>query len=142
GAGLGDGGGSARRGVFERPTLQTLQVLEAAAGQAQERPAGRAAALHYLGTGALPRRGERRINRAASSRWPLPGTRPPRAERRHPLQFPQLSVLIELAANEGRPDEVLGWYDQRSVGRFFGINDDMVADAVAQTYPKRAAQIW
>jgi len=57
----------------------------------------------------------------------------PQAERRHPLQFPQLSVLIELAATEGRPDEVLGWYDQRSVGRFFGINDDMVADAVAQT---------
>lgn len=65
-----------------------------------------------------------------------------RSERRHPLQFPQLGLLIALAIDEGRPDDVLRWYDQRSPSRPSGINDDMVADAVAQAYPERAATIW
>jgi uncharacterized Zn finger protein len=127
---------------FERPTVQTLQVLEAAAEQAQVRPAVRAAALHYLATGELPRREERRVTGMPIPAWPLPETGLPRAERRYPLPFPQLSVLIELAASEGRPDEVLRWYDRRAAGRLSGINDDLVADAVAQAYPDRAAQIW
>jgi uncharacterized Zn finger protein len=37
---------------------------------------------------------------------------------------------------------VLRWYDRRVPGRLSGINDDMVADAVVQGYPDRAAQIW
>jgi len=127
---------------FERPTVQTLQVLEAAADEAQVRPAVRAAALHYLATGELPRREERRVNGTAIPAWPLPESGLPRAERRYPMQFPQLSVLIELAASEGRPDEVLRWYDRRGPGRLSGINDDLVADAVVQAYPDRAAQIW
>jgi len=127
---------------FDRPTLQTLQALEEAAGQAQVRPAVRAAALHYLATGELPRREERIVNGTAIPAWPLPDTGLPPTERRYPLQFPQLGLLIELAASEGRPAEVLRWYDRRSPGRLSGINDDMVADAVAQDYPERAAQIW
>lgn len=127
---------------FERPTLQALQALEAAAEQAQVRSAVRAAALHYLASGELPRREERRVDGTAIPAWPLPGTGLPRAERRYPLQFPQLGLLIELAASAGRPDEVLRWYDRRAAGRLFGINDDMVADAVVQAYPERAAQIW
>jgi uncharacterized Zn finger protein len=117
-------------------------VLEAAAEQAQVRPAVRAAALHYLATGELPRREERNINGTAIPAWPLPNTGLPQTERRYPLQFPQLGLLIELAASEGRPAEVLRWYDRRSPGRLFHINDDMVADAVVQDYPERAAQIW
>jgi uncharacterized Zn finger protein len=127
---------------FERPTLQTLQVLEAAAEQAQVRPAVRAAALHYVATGELPRRQERSINGTAIPAWPLPDTGLPRAERRYPMQFPQLGLLIELAASEGRPDEVLRWYDRRSPSRLSGINDDLVADAVVKAYPERAAAIW
>src|SRR5262249_19038451 len=127
---------------FERPTLQTLQVLEQVAEQAQARPAVRAAAVHHLATGELPRREERRVNGTVIPAWPLPESGLPRAERRYPLQFPQLSVLIELAAREGRPDEVLRWYDRRVPGRLSGINDDLVADAVVQDYPDRAAQIW
>jgi len=127
---------------FERPALQTLQVLEAAAEQAQVRPVVRAAARHYLATGELPRREEPRINGTAIPAWPLPDTGLPRAERRYPMAFPQLSVLIELAASEGQPDEVLRWYDRRGPGRVSGINDDMVADAVVREYPERAMQIW
>ncbi len=31
--------------------------------------------------------------------------------------FPLLNILIELAADEQRPDEVLRWYDKRSAKR-------------------------
>jgi uncharacterized Zn finger protein len=127
---------------FDRPTLRTLQTLEQAAEQAQVRPAVRAAALHYLATGELPRGEECSANGTVIPTWPLPESGLPRVERRYPLQFPQLGLLIELAASEGRPAEVLRWYDRRSPGRLSGINDDMVADAVAQDYPERAAQIW
>ncbi len=127
---------------FERPTLQTLRVLEAAADEAQVRLPVRAAALHYLATGELPRHEERSVNGTAIPAWPLPDTGLPQMERRYPPQFPQLSVLIELAASEGRPDEVLRWYDRRSPSRLSGINDDLVADAVVQAYPERAAAIW
>lgn len=127
---------------FDRPTMQSFRMLEEVAGQAQAQPAVRDAALHYLETGALPQRQERVVGERAIPAWPLPDTGLPHAERRYPLQFPQLGLLIELAASEGRPNEVLRWYDQRSTGRFFGINDDMVADAVVQTHPARAAAIW
>ncbi|HEY3230523.1 MAG TPA: SWIM zinc finger family protein [Roseiflexaceae bacterium] len=127
---------------FDRPTLQMLQTLEQAAEQAQVRPAVRAAALHYLATGEMPRREEHIVDGTVIPAWPLPDTGLPRAEQRYPLQFPQLGLLIELAASEGRPAEVLRWYDRRSPGRLFHINDDMVADTVAQDYPDRAAQIW
>jgi uncharacterized Zn finger protein len=62
--------------------------------------------------------------------------------RRHLLPFPQVSLLIELAISEGRPDEVLRWYDRRGTVRFAQINADAVADAVVRAYPERAAAIW
>jgi len=127
---------------FDRPTLQSFRVLEEAAGQAQMQPAVRDAALHYLETGTLPQPEERVVGQRTIPAWPLPDSGLPQTERRYPLQFPQLGLLIELAVSEGRPNEVLRWYDQRPVGRFFSINDDMVADAVVKTHPARAAAIW
>jgi uncharacterized Zn finger protein len=127
---------------FDRPTMQAFRVLEEAAGQAQAQPAVRAAALHYLETGALPQPKERVVGEHTIPAWPLPDSGLPQPERHYPPQFPQLGLLIELAASEGRPNDVLRWYDQRSAGRAFGINDDMVADAVVQSHPTRAAAIW
>ncbi len=55
-----------------------------------------------------------------------------------------LNILIELAADERRPDEGLRWYDQRPAGAggWSAINPDLVADAVAETHPERAITIW
>lgn len=127
---------------FDRPTLQSFRVLDEVAGQAQAQPAVRDAALHFLETGALPQREERVVGERAIPAWPLPDSGLPHAERRYPLQFPQLGLLIELAASEGRPNDVLRWYDQRGTGRSFSIDDDRVADAIARTHPARAATIW
>lgn len=127
---------------FGQPTAQTFQALMAAAEQAGTQSDVRAAALHYLATGTLPQAKPRAGEGATIPAWPLPDTGLARSERRYPLPFPQLGVLIELAINEGRPDEVLRWYDQRSSGRLYSIQEDMVADAVVKTYPARAAAIW
>jgi uncharacterized Zn finger protein len=53
-----------------------------------------------------------------------------------------VGLLIDLAVSEGRPDEVLRWYDRRELARHASIDADMVADAVVKAYPERAAMIW
>jgi uncharacterized Zn finger protein len=127
---------------FDSPSLSTLRVMTAAAEQAGVATAVRAAALHFLESGQLPRRVERTVSGTNIPVWPLPETDIPPAERRYPLQFPQLGLLIELAISEGQPAQVLRWYDRRGTVRYAQINEDAVADAVAQVYPERAASIW
>jgi uncharacterized Zn finger protein len=127
---------------FDGPSLQALLALEAAAARAGAGPAVRAAALHYLETGQPPQPKARSVGGAVIPPWPLPGTGIPPAERRHPLLFPQVGLLIDLAISEGRPDEVLRWYDRREQARYTSIDADMVADAVVGAYPERAAAIW
>jgi uncharacterized Zn finger protein len=58
-----------------------------------------------------------------------------------------IDVLIDIAIEEKRPDEVLRWYDQRkSKKQIFwewdGYQEDQVAEAVADHYPDRAVAIW
>jgi uncharacterized Zn finger protein len=127
---------------FDSPSLAALRALEAAAERAEVGREVRAAALHYLETGQPPQRVARSVGGASLPAWPLPDTGIPPAERHHPLQFPQLGLLIELAIGAGRPADVLRWYDRRSAVRYAHLNDDTVADAVAQAYPERAAAIW
>ncbi len=127
---------------FDSPSLAALRALDAAAAQAGVAPAVRAASLHYLETGQLPQRVARSVGETGIPAWPLPETGIPPVERRYPLQFPQLGLLIELAISEGRPAEVLRWYDRRGTVRHAQINADAVADAVERRYPERAAAIW
>ena len=102
----------------------------------------RAAALYYLESGQLPQRVARSAGETNIPAWPLPETGIAPIEQRYLLQFPQLGILIELAISEGQPAEVLRWYDRRSPARYARINADAVADAVAGSYPERAAAIW
>jgi uncharacterized Zn finger protein len=135
---------------FDSPTLPSLRTLETAAERAGVGPEVRAATRHYLETGQKPQLEARNIGGSRIPPWPLPETgiapAAPQNETKprhyYPLKFPQLKMLIELAISEGRPDEVLHWYDQRDLNLYTMINADIVADAVAQTYPERAAAIW
>jgi len=125
------------RDFFYGPTLAGVQALLAAADKAQVATAVRAAAQHYLETGQLLQAAH-----AALPPWPLPDTGLPRRVRTHPIQFPHVPMLIALAISERRPAEVLRWYDAPRTGQLVPISHDQVADAVADTYPERAAQIW
>lgn len=55
-------------------------------------------------------------------------------------------VLIDIAIDEKRPDEVLRWYDRRkprSRGWHAGwFTEDRIAEAVVAKYPERAVAIW
>ncbi len=56
-------------------------------------------------------------------------------------------VLIDIAIEEKRPDDVLKWYDHRKSKKqvFWGgdsYQEDQVAEAVADHYPDRAIDIW
>lgn len=85
--------------------------------------------------------------------WPLPvpdyllpTLRLPSEDR------PRFDVLIEIAIAEKRPDEVLRWYDRglaeqspsRHAGRpmAVGYGADRVAEAVAESHPQRALEIY
>jgi uncharacterized Zn finger protein len=126
------------------PSMPTLMVLRGAAERAEVWLAVRAAALRYLETGELPDVAERVVGGQTIPPWPLPTTDLPASTHGWRPQFPLLNVLIELAVDEGRPDEVLRWYDQRraGVGGWMAINHDLVADAIADMYPDRAIAIW
>jgi uncharacterized Zn finger protein len=63
---------------------------------------------------------------------------------------PHLDVLLRLALDEKRPDDVLRWYDQlsdrlrgRSANLYYDHSlEGEVADAVADTHPERAIELY
>jgi uncharacterized Zn finger protein len=125
---------------FRSPSMSTLLVLRGAAERAVVWPAVRATALRYLETGKLPTMAERVVGGQTIPLWPLPTTGLSSSARGWRPHFPLLNILIELAAGEGRPDEVVRWYDQQrvDVGGWRAINHALVADAIADDYPDRA----
>jgi uncharacterized Zn finger protein len=127
---------------FASPSFGAMRALEATAAQAGVAPAVRAAALHYLESGQLPQWVAHTAGGTNNPPWPLPETGIPPTEQRYLLQFPQLRTLIELAISEGQPTEVLRWYDRRSPAQYSPVDADVIADAVAEAYPERAASIW
>jgi uncharacterized Zn finger protein len=131
---------------FQHPTLHAFQELEKAAERADVWPAVRAGAMYYLETGTFPPPSQRAAKDRAIPPWPLPESElPDNADSRH-LHFPIIDTLIEIAMAEKRPDEVLRWYDQRKPGvsrwGWYGVHDDQIAEAIVQTYPERALDIW
>ncbi len=131
---------------FAEPSLQTFQTLQQAAQRAGVLPAVRAAALHYLETGAVPQPTARMVGEETIPPWPLPdgGLKP--AIERPPSHPPMTDTLIDIAIAEKRPDEVLRWYDQRKPrprGWDYGwFAEDRIAEAVMEAYPDRAVAIW
>jgi uncharacterized Zn finger protein len=123
---------------LQSPSLHTFQDMKKAAEKAKVWPEVRAAGLLYLETGKLPQ---------SDPIWPLPetGVREDRETRKS--EFPMIDVLIDIAIEEKRPDDVLKWYDhKKSKKRVYwwgeGYQEDKVAQAVADHYPDRAIDIW
>jgi uncharacterized Zn finger protein len=155
---------------FNRPAVSTLRELEAAAKKAGCQEAVQAAAMRFLETGvqptpaapaAAPNAKPRRSGRgrapaaqsAASSPWPLPELpselRQDEARAAFRPAGPHFNVLLDLALEEQRPEDILRWYDawrgddQRRSGRSGGTGyEARVADAVARTHPDRAAELY
>ncbi|MDF0676785.1 MAG: SWIM zinc finger family protein [Nitrospira sp.] len=123
---------------FLEPSVKTFQALEKAAQQAGVGQKVRASALQYLETGTRPQ--------PSTPLWPLSESELKMTTGRLPLQPPMTDVLIDIAIDEKRPDEVLRWYDRRKprargwdAGWF---TEDRIAEAVVARYPERAVVIW
>jgi uncharacterized Zn finger protein len=141
---------------FTHPSLHSLQELQQAADKAGCGPEVRAAALRFLETGARPAPASTALaktskRRKAASTWPLPApTSTTRADQSGTRAQPHFDVLLQLALEEKRPDDVLRWYDQLNAGRrsrsfgWYGIDswNGQVADAVAATHPDRAIALY
>jgi len=129
---------------FEHPSMAGLLQLRATTERAGVWPAVRANVLHYLETGEPPEETARVAGDRQIPAWPLLATGLPRHTQRWPAQFPKIGLLIEIAAHERQPGQVLHWYDRRppGVGGRSDIDESLVADAVADAYPERAIAIW
>ena len=91
--------------------------------------------LAYLENGKLPWK---------QKGWPLPKPGKDPAKISHKNQFPMTTVLIDIAIQEKKPDQVLSWYDQvqKKRSRWSSINDDEIAVALQNYAPERAIAIW
>lgn len=124
---------------LQSPSIHTFQDMKKAAEKAKVWPEVRAAALLYLEIGKLPQ---------SDPTWPLPETGVEEDRETRKSEFPMIELLIDIAIEEKRPDEVLRWYDQRKSKKqiFWGWGDgyqeDQIAEAVADHYPDRALAIW
>jgi uncharacterized Zn finger protein len=129
---------------FRRPGLPSFTALLEAARKAKGEQPVRAAALCFLETGVRPE---------AGADWPLPelpaALLEPAWENQAEGPRPHLDVLLDIALEEKKPDEVLRWYDRmqkpKQARYFYGFemgNEGRVADAVADTHPERAEALY
>ncbi len=143
---------------FDHPSVHALATLDKAAEKAGCAAQVRAAALHFLETGKPPRpapegtvtrkaRAAPKDPAAGAPPWLLPAVPPelrrPETERHFRREGPHFDVLLQMALEEKRPNDVLRWYDRLREGRRGGVGlEGRVADAVAETHPDRAADMY
>lgn len=122
-------------GFFSRPSEEAYAELEHVSAKAGLWPPVREAALVYLETGRLPWDEEG---------WPLKTTRMPLKEKDRYASFPLDSLLVSVAILEDRPGDALEHYDRlrkKGPGPSYPLSE-RTADAVAEAFPERAAEIW
>lgn len=141
---------------FTHPSLHSLNELQQAADKAGCGPQVRAAALRFLETGVRPAAASSALaktskRRKTASPWPLPAPADSRRSAKAGAEVePHLDVLLALALEEKRPDDVLHWYDRLTAGRrpreFAWYGGDSlqgkIADVVAATHPDRAIALY
>jgi uncharacterized Zn finger protein len=152
---------------FERPSTTTFKELVDRAAKAKCTKAVRAAALTFLETGKAPvgpivvakgeDKGKRKLR--VDSAWPLPvpDHLVPLMCKSRPVHFaqgPHFDVLLDMAIDAKKPDDVLRWYDKMHTGKtrstsswggrgwHGGSTADRVAAAVAKSHPERALEIY
>ena len=142
---------------FHRPSVASYRDLLKAAKRAKCEPDVQSGALSFLETGRHPgRAGKRRSKPKPGSPWPLP--EPPQPKQKEPRRRfahlrggPRFDVLVDLAIDEERPDDVLKWFDKqkaanRSASRRFPARtsrgDARIAKAVESSHPDRAIAIY
>lgn len=129
---------------FGNPSKRTFEELREVANSVGAWPDVRVGALHFLETGERP--DDLRPSSKDLALWPLPAAEVTRTRDGRPDKFPKTGVLIDVAIEEGRPDDILALYDSWDRSReWWGSEphiDDSVAEAVRESHPNRAIEIW
>ncbi len=148
---------------FSQPHTGTFREMIKAAKKAHCEEAVRAAALRFLETGIRPEGKSQPTARSPSARanakttsaaWPLPAL-PAVLLQEARYEYadapgPRYDVLLKLAIEEKRPEEVLRWYERLNKAKkgtspwHYGWHDyrSQVADAVAESHPERAEALY
>jgi len=131
---------------FRRPTTDTYQQLQIASEYAGVWIMVRSGALRYLEAGSLPWVGLENEVEENTLQWPLTKCEGSVLAGNRRLTFPMFEVLIDIALLERRLEDVVHWYRQRNLQRDGwdrgSPQDDKIAEAVVQTHPDVAIEIW
>lgn len=151
---------------FDEPHVEAYKTLEKASAPLGLWETVRAGVLRWLETGARPdepivpepqkakgSRGRKVAKPAASEpqhQWPLPDTGLCGVKSRNIYSsFPNKELLIQIAILEKRHDDALAWYaripQHDTFGWGYGYDGGLgatVADAVKETHPDAALDIW
>lgn len=141
---------------FRRPSVAGLREVMERSKKAGCEEVVTNGAMAFLETGRRPdAEREDPSEGGPEDPWPLPP--PPEPEEqasrpaRRPPGGPHYQVLIDLAIDENRPDDVLKWYDELDAARKRQHGDwragpldseEAVAEAVASSHPDRAIAIY
>lgn len=131
---------------FEDPSLYTYRELRKTSEEAGMWPDVRQKALIFLETGKYPAGMDGSEKSSKNVSWPLPATGLG-MKRGRESRFPLTKVIIEIAIDEKRVDDVLKWYNihsqkSRMSWDWEGRLDDKIAHVVVKLYPDRAVVIW
>jgi uncharacterized Zn finger protein len=128
---------------FDRPSSTSYRELRTATEKANCWLTVRPAILEYLETGEHPARGGKKKEHIG---WPLPApeVEPPASKKRRGYRgFPDLETLIDIAILEDRLDDVVVLHRRlRGTRRWHSATDRTVAEAVANSHPDVALNIW
>ena len=128
---------------FSSASLKTYTELRKAAEKAKVWPAVRGCVLRYLETGQRP---DPSGQGKESKVWPLPTPevmRPQDKSEKRYERFPNLDMLIGIAILERRFDDVVALYQElKKTKRWGWETDKAVAEAVSETHPQTALDIW
>ena len=75
-------------------------------------------------------------------KWPLPRVNLPHLRSRPKEWFPELEVLVDLALQNGDSEAVVKWLDEAERLKRQAPRELRAADAIAETHPDRAIDIW
>ena len=128
---------------FSSASLKTYTELRKAAEKAKFWPSVRGCVLRYLETGQRP---DPSGKGKESKVWPLPTPevmRPHDKSEKRSEKFPNLDMLIGIAILERRFDDVVTLYQElKKTKRWGWETDKAVAEAVSETHPQTALDIW
>jgi uncharacterized Zn finger protein len=131
------------------PDVRAFEALHQVAEKAGVWPAVRAAVMHYMETGELPERVERKYGDRIIPPWPLPDTCLRKKIDNRMGKFPLAEILLDIAIKEKQPEEVLRWFDctvkENNSVFWTGYpydKGDNAAEIVKEAYPERSMDIW